>query len=168
MAIRYVKDFEFPAAAGYSESKPSKVTGPMFAKGGKVEKVMGEFGKGDLHSGSKKGPKVTNPKQAIAIALSEQRAAKKGYADGGKAVKVPLPVEEEAPYPAQWPMPSDEQMNKENWNQRKAIRRAMGAKNTGKDTFAKGGKVNDCGHAGEVLQHDAGRGEGDLALIAGR
>ena len=39
MAIRYVKDFEFPSAAGYTKSAPSKVTGPMFAKGGKVEKA---------------------------------------------------------------------------------------------------------------------------------
>jgi len=38
MAIRYVKDFEFPSAAGFTSSAPSKVTGPMFAKGGKVEK----------------------------------------------------------------------------------------------------------------------------------
>jgi len=37
---------------------------------------MHEFKEGDLHSGSKKGPKVTNPKQAIAIAISEAR--KKG------------------------------------------------------------------------------------------
>jgi len=31
--------------------------------------------KGQLHSGSDKGPKVTNPKQAIAIGLSEARKA---------------------------------------------------------------------------------------------
>jgi hypothetical protein len=37
----------------------------------KVGKVMHEFGKGELHSGSKKGPVVTNPKQAVAIAMSE-------------------------------------------------------------------------------------------------
>jgi ABC-type Fe3+-hydroxamate transport system substrate-binding protein len=43
----------------------------------KVKVVMEEFKKGELHSGSKKGPKVTNPKQAIAIALSEQRKASK-------------------------------------------------------------------------------------------
>lgn len=43
----------------------------------KVKIVMEEFKKGKLHSGSKKGPKVTNPKQAIAIALSEQRKANK-------------------------------------------------------------------------------------------
>jgi len=43
----------------------------------KVEKVMKEFKKGELHSG-KKGPVVKNPKQAVAIALSEARRAKKG------------------------------------------------------------------------------------------
>lgn len=43
----------------------------------KVSKVMHEWGEGELHSGSKKGPKVTNQKQAIAIALSEARRAKK-------------------------------------------------------------------------------------------
>lgn len=37
----------------------------------KISKVMKEFGKGKLHSGSKKGPVVENPKQAVAIALSE-------------------------------------------------------------------------------------------------
>lgn len=37
----------------------------------KTAKVMREFGKGELHSGSKKGPLVTSRKQAIAIALSE-------------------------------------------------------------------------------------------------
>jgi len=40
---------------------------------GKIEKVMKEFKEHKLHSGSKKGPEVTNPKQAIAIALSESR-----------------------------------------------------------------------------------------------
>lgn len=41
----------------------------------KVEKVMHEFKEGVLHSGSKKGPRVENPKQAIAIGLSEARKA---------------------------------------------------------------------------------------------
>ena len=41
----------------------------------KVEKVMSEWKKGELHSGSKKGPKVKSRKQAIAIALSEAREA---------------------------------------------------------------------------------------------
>lgn len=44
----------------------------------KIEKVMREFKHGKLHSGSKKGPEVTNPKQAIAIALSEAKRLKKG------------------------------------------------------------------------------------------
>ena len=41
----------------------------------KIEKVMREFKTHSLSSGSKKGPIVTNPKQAIAIALSESRKA---------------------------------------------------------------------------------------------
>ena len=41
----------------------------------KIEKVMTELKEGKLHSGSKKGPIVTNPKQGIAIALSEARHA---------------------------------------------------------------------------------------------
>jgi len=43
----------------------------------KVHKVMKEYEKGTLHSGSKKGPKVKNRKQAIAIALSEAKLSKK-------------------------------------------------------------------------------------------
>ena len=39
----------------------------------KVHKVMEEYSEGKLHSGSKKGPEVTNRKQAVAIALSEAR-----------------------------------------------------------------------------------------------
>lgn len=47
------------------------------AKQKKVSKVMREFKAGKLHSGSKKGPKVTSKKQAVAIALSEAGMAKK-------------------------------------------------------------------------------------------
>ena len=47
----------------------------------KIKKVMGEFKRGELHSGSKTGPKVTKPKQAIAIGLSEQRAREKRLKD---------------------------------------------------------------------------------------
>ena len=43
----------------------------------KVETVMHEFKEGKLHSGSKKGPKVTSKDQAIAIALSEAGKSKK-------------------------------------------------------------------------------------------
>jgi hypothetical protein len=38
-----------------------------------VAGVMHEFKHGELHSGSSTGPVVKNRKQAIAIALSEQR-----------------------------------------------------------------------------------------------
>ena len=41
----------------------------------KVRTVMSEYKKGKLHSGSKKGPKVTSRKQAVAIAMSEGRKA---------------------------------------------------------------------------------------------
>lgn len=42
----------------------------------KISKVMTEFKSGTLHSG-KGGAVVKNPKQAIAIALSEAKVAKK-------------------------------------------------------------------------------------------
>lgn len=77
-----------PGAPSNSPAIPNRQTPtrPGFAvnqaamkKGGKAEakvaKVMKEFGAGKLHSGSKKGPEVTNPKQAVAIALSEARKA---------------------------------------------------------------------------------------------
>lgn len=47
----------------------------MAKKSKKIEKVMGEFKNGELHSGSKKGPIVSDPAQAKAIALSEARQA---------------------------------------------------------------------------------------------
>lgn len=43
----------------------------------KIKKVMKEWKAGALHSGSKKGPVVKSQKQAIAIALSEAKMAKK-------------------------------------------------------------------------------------------
>ena len=46
-------------------------------KQAKVGKVMHEFKAGTLHSGSKKGPEVTNRRQAIAIAMSEAGMGKK-------------------------------------------------------------------------------------------
>lgn len=49
-----------PAGIGYGKKAKKKIT-----------KVMKEFKKGELHSGSKSGPKVRNRKQAVAIAMSE-------------------------------------------------------------------------------------------------
>jgi len=43
----------------------------------KVAKVMREYKKGTLRSGSAKGPKVKSRKQAVAIAMSEAGMAKK-------------------------------------------------------------------------------------------
>lgn len=53
-----------PGAHKYHEKPP---------KSSKVHKVMHEFKHGELHSGSKQGPKVKSRLQAIAIALSEAR-----------------------------------------------------------------------------------------------
>ncbi len=110
---------------------------PQYAKGGKAEKkiskVMTEFKEGKLHSGSKEGPKVKSRKQAIAIALSEagnskMKKAVGGYAEGGVKVDRDNPL----------PLPSDEDMQKKAWADRKAQRREAGDK-TKKPVFAKGG-----------------------------
>jgi hypothetical protein len=42
----------------------------------KVKKVVKEFEKGDLHSGSKKGPIVKDKDQALAIGYSEAKKMK--------------------------------------------------------------------------------------------
>jgi hypothetical protein len=61
------------------------VDGSLFKKGNimvkgkeqrKIKKVMKEYKEGELHSGSKTGKLVTNPKQAIAISLSEAKKKK--------------------------------------------------------------------------------------------
>jgi len=59
-----------------------KAKGGMTKSQKKVGKVMREFKAGKLHSG-KKGPVVKNPKQAIAIALSEAGMSKKKMQSGG-------------------------------------------------------------------------------------
>lgn len=52
----------------------------------KVKKVMKEFKAGTLKSGGS-GKKVTNKKQAVAIALSEAGLSKKKAAQGGQMPK---------------------------------------------------------------------------------
>lgn len=49
-------------------------------KQGKIAKVMREYASGALHSGSPRGPKVTDLSQAKAIAMSEARKASGGNA----------------------------------------------------------------------------------------
>jgi hypothetical protein len=50
----------------------------MAKKKDKVHKVMGEFKRGQLHSGSKTGPQVKSRKQAVAIAMRESGQSKGG------------------------------------------------------------------------------------------
>lgn len=67
-----------PVAPREPMIKPFKSGGLMSDKGAKkVERVMSEYKHGELHSGSKSGPVVKNPKQAIAIAMGEARQAGK-------------------------------------------------------------------------------------------
>jgi hypothetical protein len=54
-----------------------KPSAPKKAKQNRVEEELHKFKEGALHSGSKKGPRVTDRKQAIAIALSEAGLSKK-------------------------------------------------------------------------------------------
>ena len=56
----------------------------MNSKQKKIGKVMREFKKGELNMGQSK-EKVKNPKQAIAIALSEAGMSRKKMAMGGSA-----------------------------------------------------------------------------------
>jgi hypothetical protein len=65
-----------------SKAMPVGPTRTKAQKQNVVHTEMKKFGQGNLHSGSKHGPVVTNPKQAIAISLSESKQskpAKHGY-----------------------------------------------------------------------------------------
>lgn len=42
----------------------------------KIKKTMKEFEEGRLHSGSKTGPVVTNPRQAVAISINQAKRKK--------------------------------------------------------------------------------------------
>jgi hypothetical protein len=65
---------------GWKHKSTNKLSEKQQAK---IGKVMHEFKEGELHSGSKKGPIVTDRDQAIAIALSEANSSKK-MNNGGK------------------------------------------------------------------------------------
>mgnify|MGYP003351709062 CR=1 FL=1 len=69
---------------GFKDSSKTCYFKGGYAKGGstkgaaKISQVMHEFKSGTLHSGSKKGPEVTNPKQAVAIARRASNPAGAG------------------------------------------------------------------------------------------
>jgi hypothetical protein len=55
------------------DKKVIKMAKPKSKPKDKMKKVMEEYSEGKLRSGSKKGPVVKNPKQAVAIAYSEKK-----------------------------------------------------------------------------------------------
>jgi hypothetical protein len=72
-------------AAKKKSSAASKKSSTSTKGRGKVKKVMHEYKHGELKSGGRK--KVTNPKQAIAIALSEARESSANIPKKGAAAK---------------------------------------------------------------------------------
>jgi hypothetical protein len=121
-----------------------------YAKGGKVKgekiaKVMREYKEGKLHSGSKKGPVVKNPKQAMAIALSEARAAKK--AKGGEVFSDEYMAYESKGPKTRYTAAKGRRMAKERAMERRALDKARHAEkyapglSLDMSEYAKGGKV---------------------------
>jgi 2'-5' RNA ligase len=76
-------DWSSALPADWTDKKTTKASNP------KVAQTMGEFKRGGLHSGSAKGPKVRDRKQAIAIALSQAGLSKK--TKEGEIVEQPQP-----------------------------------------------------------------------------
>ena len=66
---------QYQSATGARRMKTMPKT--KAGKKAKMAKVMDEMKAGTLRSGSKSGPKVKNPKQAIAIGLSEAGMSKR-------------------------------------------------------------------------------------------
>jgi len=71
------EDKELMKSLKHKKKKAKKVVKKTPVAKAKISKVMHEFKEGELHSGSKKGLLVKNPKQAIAIAISESKRSKK-------------------------------------------------------------------------------------------
>ena len=123
---------------------------PVFKKGGavkgeKIAKVMREYKEGKLHSGSKKGPVVKNPKQAMAIALSEARAAKK--AKGGEIFSDEYMAYESKGPKTRYTAAKGRRMAKERAMERRALDKARHAEkyapgmSLDMSEYKKGGKV---------------------------
>jgi hypothetical protein len=105
-------EFKFPGTFGFSGSDGKQMV-RGYARGGakkktmaKVGKVMQEFAEGELHSGSKTGPVVRNPKQALAIGYSEARKKPMKKQMGGPVARDPQEAEVKA---AQMQMAAQEQ-----------------------------------------------------------
>lgn len=75
----------------------------------KVHKVMREFKKRKLHSGSKEGPTVTNPKQAVAIALSQAGLSKKKKMDESSLASIQEEIRNSLLEKAHWLKENDTQ-----------------------------------------------------------
>ena len=150
-----LKPFSPEEIAEYSKGKTFSPEG-RFAKGGevrskKIAKVMREYKKGELHSGSKKGPVVKNPKQAMAIALSEARAAKKAAGgavdrDYDDVMKKFVPYESKGPK-TRYTAAKGRRMAKERAMERRALDKARHAEkyapgmSLDMSEYKKGGKV---------------------------
>lgn len=135
--------------AEYSKGRTFSPEG-RFAKGGevrskKIGKVMREYKEGKLHSGSKKGPVVKNPKQAMAIALSEARAAKK--AKGGEIFSDEYMAYESKGPKTRYTAAKGRRMAKERAMERRALDKARHAEkyapglSLDMSEYKKGGKV---------------------------
>jgi hypothetical protein len=132
------------------ELPPEQRLVPVFKKGGavkgeKIAKVMREYKAGKLHSGSKKGPVVKNPKQAMAIALSEARAAKK--AKGGEIFSDEYMAYESKGPKTRYTAAKGRRMAKERAMERRALDKARHAEkyapglSLDMSEYKKGGKV---------------------------
>jgi hypothetical protein len=132
------------------ELPPEQRLVPVFKKGGavkgeKIAKVMREYKEGKLHSGSKKGPVVKNPKQAMAIALSEARAAKK--AKGGEIFSDEYMAYESKGPKTRYSAAKGRRMSKERAMERRALDKARHAEkyapglSLDMSEYKKGGKV---------------------------
>ena len=130
-----------------------------YAKGGmaKVGKVMGEFKRGTLHSGSKKGPEVTNPKQAIAMSEARKAGAKLPMkkAEGG-SVKKPRPYDPVKDEPTSRPLTADQVRNLRNRTKAAPPKKRAYDPVLDEPTsrpFAKGGSVKAAVHKHERAMH---------------
>lgn len=157
MAIRYVKDFEFPSAAGFTDSA-TKVTGQMYAKGGEAKAPKGKGVMLIIGMGSPKGPMKKAEGGAISDAerrmldemaaeadatTSAERTMKRGEGSMTDAerramqrvAKKPVPAKKGSPYVPGTNIPASI-----NYDEEQAARAQRGYKMGGKIQYEDGGK----------------------------